>query len=108
MAHRSPGRMILKQVTDQSLHFTWSFLTTWAPIADAHYAPIAVISAAWIVYRERDQWPPHVDWDPWLDWAFFALGAGVGVWAGIAELRWWEPWLDWLIGAGYLLLARLN
>ena len=98
--------MALKQVVDQPLHFGWAFLTAWSPVADLHYAPFAVISAAWIVYREWDQWPPHVTWDPWLDWTFFATGAGAGIWAGIAEIRWWEPWLYWAMDMGYRLFAQ--
>jgi len=71
---------IKKQLVDQTAHFAWAYLAVVIGLSAAPlgYAFIAMHAAA-IVYREYRQWPSTRWYDPPLDWAFYALGACVGL-----------------------------
>lgn len=80
---------ILKQLRDQPLHILMTFASVWA-IANglmwlgAPHLPAVIVGSVgtllWAGWREYRQWPSSRWWDPPLDWAFEALGLGLGVW----------------------------
>ena len=42
----------------------------------------AISSIVAIIVREFRQWPSSRWWDPWMDWAFFGVGACLGIYLG--------------------------
>ena len=79
-------------ILDQTLHFLWAFLAVLPLALTRRTRYLSHLALAWltlngglIVLREVNQWPTSRPWDPWLDWAFFALGAAAGL--GVAAWR---------------------
>ena len=99
LTRRNVRQEIVKQAIDQPLHFLWAAAGTILPFLAIKFAHdellwlvatiiLAAANAAVIVLREWRQWPPSKrPWDPFVDWTFYALGAGAAVTLGLTVLR---------------------
>lgn len=97
--------IILKNLVDQTLHFLWAGVSTalisFSVMGLAHdyraaaFLVLGLASCIGIIVREYLQWPssqrlpglPNFPFDPVLDWTFFLLGGGLGVYIGIICAR---------------------
>lgn len=75
----------LKAAVDQPLHMLWGGVPWWwAAHEDSvpAYLTASLLTAVFIA-RELEQWPSKRWWDPPLDWLFFGIGTGLGIWLGL-------------------------
>ena len=54
----------------------WSWLLFWSSF-------VASLLTTLFVVRAWSQWPSSRWWDPCMDWLFFGVGSGLGIWLGL-------------------------